>query len=312
VAGCDFQVAVFTNLTQDHLDYHRTMDEYCDAKTLLFSALNPASSPKFAVINMDDRYADRFVDACPSGVTLYTYSIENDKAAIHAQNVSYSIEGASFDVVTPLGNTRVKLQIAGKFSVYNALAALSAGLAMGISLEACATSLERVPGVRGRFEIVSQNPFVIVDYAHTPDGLENVLNAARLVVPEGGELIAVFGCGGDRDATKRPKMGGIVERLADRLVVTSDNPRTEEPQQIITDILTGIQRFDAARMQVNADREEAIHQAIDMAKPQDVIVVAGKGHEDYQILADRVIHFDDREVVQDYVAKRTGKSPASV
>jgi UDP-N-acetylmuramoyl-L-alanyl-D-glutamate--2,6-diaminopimelate ligase len=312
VAGCDFQVAVFTNLTQDHLDYHRTMDEYCDAKTMLFSALNPVSGPKYAVINLDDRYAERFVQACPEGVTLYTYSLENEKAAIRAQNVSYSIEGASFDVLTPQGKTRVKLQIAGKFSVYNALAAFSAGLAMGISLEACAASLERVPGVRGRFEIVSQNPFVIVDYAHTPDGLENVLNAARLVVPDGGELIAVFGCGGDRDATKRPKMGGIVERLADRLVVTSDNPRTEDPQQIITDILTGIQRFDAARMLVNADREAAIHQAIDMAKAQDVIVVAGKGHEDYQILADRVIHFDDREVVQNYVAKRSGKSPASV
>ena len=145
---------------------------------------------------------------------------------------------------------------------------------------------------------------MLVDYAHTPDGLENILNAARAVTPEKGRLIAVFGCGGDRDATKRPKMGRIAEQLADLLVITSDNPRSEDPQQIITDVISGIQRFDSGRMAVEADRKQAIHQAIDMAQPQDIIVVAGKGHEDYQILGDRTIHFDDREVVQDYVRQK--------
>lgn len=305
--GCDFEVAVFTNLTQDHLDFHKTMDQYCQAKTKLFSALEPNRGPRSAVINLDDPSAQKFIDACPKDVKIYTYAIDGKDAAnasVRVENVNYSITGASFRAITPVGNVDVQLKIAGKFSVYNALCALATGLALGIPLELCVRSLEAIEGVRGRFEIVSQNPFVIVDYAHTPDGLQNILSAARVVTPEGGRLIAVFGCGGDRDATKRPKMGGIVENLADLLVVTSDNPRTEDPQQIITDILSGIQRFDSQRMVVNADREIAIHQAIDMAKPNDVVVVAGKGHEDYQILADRVIHFDDREVVQNYIQQK--------
>lgn len=311
VAGCDFQVAVFTNLTQDHLDFHKTMDNYCRAKTKLFAGLQPGNGPRAAVINLDDPSSQKFLAACPEGVARYTYAIDAPDAAVRAEQVNYSITGASFTVVTPQGTAPVQLKIAGKFSVYNALCALAAGLALGIPLATCIASLEEVEGVRGRFEIVSQNPFVIVDYAHTPDGLENILSAARVVTPEGGRLIAVFGCGGDRDATKRPKMGGIAEQLADVLVVTSDNPRTEDPQQILTDILSGIQRFDSARMIVNADREKAIHQAIDLAQPNDLIVVAGKGHEDYQILADRVIHFDDKEVVQTYVATRKQEQPSA-
>lgn len=308
VHGCDFQVAVLTNLTQDHLDYHKTMEHYWRSKALLFKRLNPATGRKTAVINLDTDHAEDFIKSCPPGVTLYSYSLDNTTAAVYAKNTSYSISGASFTVVTPVGEHPVKLKIAGQFSVYNALAAIAAGIGCGIPLPTCIEAIEQVPGIRGRFEVVSENPFVIVDYAHTPDGLKNILSAARVVTPQGGRLICVFGCGGDRDATKRPKMGGIVEELADVLVVTSDNPRSEDPQQIITDIMTGIKRFDGQRMMVNADREQAIHQAIDVASANDIIVVAGKGHEDYQILADKTIHFDDREVVQTYIANRSKKT----
>jgi UDP-N-acetylmuramoyl-L-alanyl-D-glutamate--2,6-diaminopimelate ligase len=231
-------VAVFTNLTQDHLDYHKTMERYAEAKARLFKGLNPKTGPKYAVINLDDKYAHVMLAAVPAGVSLMTFALQAPDAMIRLEEVQYSITGSSFTVVTPQGRASVRLRLGGQFSVYNALAALSAGLALGIPLETCVRALEAVPGVRGRFEVVAESPFVIVDYAHTPDGLENVLKAARLVVPEGGELIAVFGCGGDRDATKRPKMGHIAEVLADKLVVTSDNPRTEDPQQIISGSIT--------------------------------------------------------------------------
>ncbi|HEY9745593.1 MAG TPA: UDP-N-acetylmuramoyl-L-alanyl-D-glutamate--2,6-diaminopimelate ligase [Oculatellaceae cyanobacterium] len=305
VAACDFEVAVLTNVTQDHLDYHKTMEQYWKAKALLFRNLKTGNAKqRAAVINLDSDYAREFIAAVPSGITLYTYAIHSPDANVRIENPDYSIAGSSFTVITPAGKENVKLKLGGEFSVYNALAAIASGLALGVPLADCVKSVERVPGIRGRFEVVSEKPYVIVDYAHTPDGLENVLNAARRVTPAGGRLIVVFGCGGDRDATKRPKMGRIAERLADILVITSDNPRTEDPQQIITDIITGIQRFDSTRMVVNADREQAIHTAIDMAQPEDIIVVAGKGHEDYQILADRTIHFDDREVVQNYVKQK--------
>ena len=285
VHGCDFEVAVLTNITQDHLDYHKTMEQYWKAKALLFSRLDVSEGKKrAAVINLDSDYAQEFIAACPKDVQLYTYAIASPDANVRIENPNYSIAGSSFTVMTPAGKAEVKLKLGGQFSVYNSLAALASGLALGISLMDCVKSIERVPGIRGRFEVVSEKPYVIVDYAHTPDGLENVLNAARVVTPKEGRLIAVFGCGGDRDATKRPKMGRIAEQLSDLLVITSDNPRTEDPQQIITDVISGIQRFDSARMVVEADRKQAIHQAIDMARPEDIIVVAGKGHEDYQIL----------------------------
>jgi UDP-N-acetylmuramoyl-L-alanyl-D-glutamate--2,6-diaminopimelate ligase len=305
VYGCDFEVAVLTNITQDHLDYHKTMEQYWQAKALLFSRLGTGDARKrAAVINLDSDYAREFLTACPKGIGIYTYAIQAPDANVRIENPNYSIAGSSFTVITPAGKANVKLKLGGQFSVYNALAALASGLALGIPLEACVKSLERVPGIRGRFEVVSEKPYVIVDYAHTPDGLENVLNAARVVTPNNGRLIVVFGCGGDRDATKRPKMGRIAERLGDLVVITSDNPRTEDPQQIITDIISGIQRFDSSRMLVDADREQAIHQAIDMAQTDDIVVIAGKGHEDYQILADRTIHFDDKEVVQEYVKQK--------
>ncbi len=306
VNGCDFDLAVLTNLTQDHLDYHKTMSNYFKAKAKLFQSLRPtASEPKSAVINLDDEYAQEFIEVCPTNVNVLTYSLSKPEAKVYAHDVNYTIQGASFRAQTPKGEIQLNLQIAGQFGVYNALAAVAAGVALDVPLDMIKQALESVSGIRGRFEVVSQHPPVIVDYAHTPDGLKNVLSAARIVTPEGGRLIAVFGCGGDRDASKRPKMGAIAEQLADMIVVTSDNPRTEDPQQIITDILTGIERFQPERMVVDPDRKSAIHKAIDMARPNDIVVVAGKGHEDYQILADRTIHFDDREVVQEYIKSKS-------
>lgn len=306
VYGCDFDVAVFTNLTQDHLDFHKTMAEYWKAKAKLFIDLKPRpDKPKHAVINLDDPSGIKFIEVCPTNVQVVTYGMTSADAKVRAEQVHYTIHGASFQCVTPMGNIDIRLKIAGQFGVYNALAAIATGVAFQIPLETIRQALESVTGIRGRFEVVAQNPAVIVDYAHTPDGLKNILEATRLITPQGARLIVVFGCGGDRDASKRPKMGAIAEKLADMLVITSDNPRTEDPQQIITDILSGIERFQSERMVVDPDRKSAIHRAIDLAQPQDIVVVAGKGHEDYQILADKTIHFDDREVVQDYIRQKT-------
>ena len=185
----------------------------------------------------------------------------------------------------------------GMFSVYNVLAALTTALALGLDIEKSIKVLESLPGVAGRFEVVVAKPVVIVDYAHTPDGLENVLKAARDITPVDGKLICIFGCGGDRDATKRPKMGDIAEQLADKVIITSDNPRSENPQQIITDILAGFK--STTDVIVEPDRELAIKEARKIATEKDVILVAGKGHEDYQILANETIHFDDREKVKE-------------
>lgn len=294
VGDCQFTGAVFTNLTQDHLDYHITMENYFKAKSKLFSALKGDRAGVFAVINRDDENAERFISVVQDDVYLVTYGI-NNTADVMAKNIEFSVNGASFDCVTPTGETRINLQMTGLFSIYNALAALSAGLAEGIPLEVCIRALESTRGVAGRFEAVSKEPLVIVDYAHTPDGLENVLNAARKIVPQGGQLLCVFGCGGDRDATKRPKMGHIAETLADKIIVTSDNPRSEDPQQIITDILTGIKSLNSDKVMVEIDRRTAIEIAVSNAKEKDIVLIAGKGHEDYQILKDKTIHFDDRE-----------------
>ncbi len=292
VGGCVFKGAVLTNLTQDHLDYHITMDNYFDAKAILFKGLKKGD---FAVINADDDYAQRFMDIIPQGVKIVTYGVKND-ADIMAKNVDFSLSGAEFTCETKdFGSKDVKLQMNGMFSVYNVLAAISVGLTLGIELGLCTKPLESTKGVAGRFEVVSKNPLVIVDYAHTPDGLENVLEAAREITPKTSKLICLFGCGGDRDATKRPKMGEIAERLSDKIVITSDNPRSEEPQQIITDVLAGLKSINTQKVFVEADRKKAIELLKTIADKQDVIVIAGKGHETYQILKDKTIHFDDRE-----------------
>ena len=323
VGGCRFNGAVLTNLTQDHLDYHITMDNYFEAKALLFRSLSPRplrereellSEPSelsnsgegsaFAVINADDAYAERFLNIVPEGVRKFTYGVKNE-SDIMAKDINFSLNGAEFTLILnnysttqPLNTPtsyKVNLHMNGMFSVYNVLAAVTASLAMGIDIEVALKALQNVKGVAGRFEVVVKKPLVIVDYAHTPDGLENVLKSAREITPADGKLICLFGCGGDRDATKRPKMGAIAEKLADKIVITSDNPRSEDPQIIITDIIAGLKSVNTENVIVEADRGEAIKLLKTIANNNDVVLIAGKGHEDYQILKDRTIHFDDRE-----------------
>lgn len=291
VGGCRFNGAVLTNLTQDHLDYHITMENYFKAKAILFENL---SDDDFAVINMDDEYSDKFLEVIPENVRKYTYGVKNT-ADVMAKDIHFSLNGAEFKLVTKESEYSVNLHMNGMFSVYNVLAALTAAIAMGIDIKTSLKALENVHGVAGRFEVVNKKPLVIVDYAHTPDGLENVLKSAREITPSDGKLICLFGCGGDRDATKRPKMGAIAQKLSDKIVITSDNPRSEDPQQIITDIIAGLQSVSPEKVTVEPDRGEAIALLKSIANNNDVVVIAGKGHEDYQILKDKTIHFDDRE-----------------
>jgi len=294
VGNCDFKGAVLTNLTQDHLDYHITMDNYFDAKAILFKNLKDGY---FAVINADDVYAKRFIDVVPKGVKVLTYGVKNN-ADIIAENIDFTADGAKFVLKFKDETFNVSLHMNGMFSVYNVLAALTTACAQGFDVKKAAKALEDVRGVAGRFEIVHKKPMVIVDYAHTPDGLENVLKAGSEITPKDGKLVCLFGCGGDRDATKRPKMGAIAERLADKVVVTSDNPRSEDPEQIISDIMTGFQSVDSDKVIVESDRGKAIALLKNISSEKDVVIVAGKGHEDYQILKDKTIHFDDREEVK--------------
>ncbi len=299
VGGCEFKGAIFTNLTQDHLDYHVTMSNYFDAKAILFKGLKPNT---FAVINKDDKYGDDFISVIPKEVNVITYGVKKN-ADVTAKNIDFSIHGATCTFVYEEKEYKVSLKLNGMFSIYNSLAAFSGAMGLGMAPETAIKALESTSSVAGRFEIVNKEPLVIVDYAHTPDGLENVLNAARKILPDNGRLVCVFGCGGDRDATKRPKMGAIAEKLSDIAIVTSDNPRSEDPQQIITDILSGIKSLSQDKIMVEADRHLAIKLASQISKPSDIVVIAGKGHEDYQILRDKTIHFDDREEVRNAFAK---------
>ncbi len=291
VGCCDFDGAIVTNLTQDHLDYHITMRNYFKAKAILFENLKEGA---FAVINADDEYAKDFIAAVPSGVKILTYGVKKD-ADIKAVDIDFSVDGAKFTVEFNGKSEKMNLHLNGMFSVYNALAAFAGALAMNIDYKVIISALEKTKSVAGRFEIVSKKPLVIVDYAHTPDGLENVLKAARELTPAASKLICLFGCGGDRDTTKRPKMGKIADELSDKVVVTSDNPRSEDPQLIISDIMTGIKTVDTQRIFVEPDRGVAIKFLKEISSPNDVVVIAGKGHEDYQILKNETIHFDDRE-----------------
>lgn len=293
VAGCEFDVAVFTNLTQDHLDYHKTMENYCKAKTLLFGMLDKSKRKegveKTAVINIDDPWSAQFMVA--TAVPLITYGIDKE-ASWRAEQVEIHSDGASF----LFDGMPVKLHLTGKFNVYNVLAALSVGTALGFEEKAVIKSLENANGVAGRFQRVSgsREYAVLVDYAHTPDGLENVIQTALEFAK--GRVITVFGCGGDRDRTKRPKMGAIAAKLSHYCIVTSDNPRTEVPEDIIKDILPGvIEYMTPEQYLVQPDRHEAIKAAVDMAQTGDVIILAGKGHEDYQEINGVKHHFDDYE-----------------
>ena len=291
VGGCCYNGAIMTNLTQDHLDYHITMENYFKSKAILFENLKEGT---FAVINIDDEYAQNFLSVVPEGVRKYTYGVKNS-ADIFARNINFSLNGAEFILVIGDEEYPVNLHMNGMFSVYNVLAAVATAIASNIDIKIALKALENVRGVAGRFEVVNKKPLVIVDYAHTPDGLENVLKSAREITPANGKLICLFGCGGDRDATKRPKMGAIAQLLADKIVITSDNPRSEDPQQIITDIIAGLKSINPDNVIVESDRGEAIALLKTIADNNDVVLIAGKGHEDYQILKDKTIHFDDRE-----------------
>jgi UDP-N-acetylmuramoyl-L-alanyl-D-glutamate--2,6-diaminopimelate ligase len=301
VWGCPFEVAVFTNLTQDHLDYHQGMEDYFQAKALLFSEAYLAGR---AVVNADTPYGDRLIaQLLPERV--WAYSTQNPEADLYTGDLIYRANGVTGMLKTPAGTVPFSSPLVGQFNLENLLAAVGAALHLGVSLETIAAALPGFGGVPGRMEQVkiseTQDISVIVDYAHTPDSLKNSLTAARPFVP--GRLICVFGCGGDRDRTKRPQMGRIAYDLADVVVVTSDNPRTEDPQQILRDVVAGIPTTLGAD-QVVGDRATAIQSAIAMAQPGDGILIAGKGHEDYQILGTEKIHFDDREQARIFLAKR--------
>ncbi|SHI58590.1 UDP-N-acetylmuramoylalanyl-D-glutamate--2,6-diaminopimelate ligase [Desulfofundulus thermosubterraneus DSM 16057] len=293
VAGCAFDAGVFTNITQDHLDFHRDMEDYLAAKTLLFRGLGRDGKPALAVINADDPRAERI--AAATKVPVYTYGLSAE-AQVRAQEVKVTPRGASFTVTGPWGECPVNLKLTGYFNVYNALAALTAALAGGVPLPLAVRALESVEGVPGRFELVNrgQDFAVVVDYAHTPDGLENILTTARAITR--GRLITVFGCGGDRDPTKRPLMGEIAARLSDLPVITSDNPRTEDPMKIISQVEEGVRRI-RSDYQVVPDRRQAIRFALGVAAPGDTVIIAGKGHENYQIIGTTKYPFDDRSEV---------------
>lgn len=291
VKGCEFEVAVFTNLTQDHLDFHPTMEDYFQAKALLF---RPEYLKNRAIINQDDSYGQRLISELPRE-RVWRYSTEDPNADLSTQNLSYEANGVKGTLKTPEGEIPFRSPLVGEFNLSNFLAAVGAALQLGVKLETIAQSLPKFPGVPGRMERVeidlNQEISVIVDYAHTPDSLENLLKAARPFIPN--RLICVFGCGGDRDRAKRPIMGKIVADLADIPVVTSDNPRTEDAQRIIDDIVQGMTQ--GTELMIQRDRAMAIKEAIQMAEPGDGILIAGKGHEDYQILGTEKVHFDDRE-----------------
>jgi UDP-N-acetylmuramoyl-L-alanyl-D-glutamate--2,6-diaminopimelate ligase len=291
VKGCGFEVAVFTNLTQDHLDYHRDMEDYFQAKALLFT---PEYLQGKAIINLDDSYGQRLIEQLDSN-QVWTYSVDNQNADLYTSKLNYQPTGVSGILHTPVGEVKFNSPLVGQFNLANLLAAVGAALHLGLDLQLIAASLPQFTGVPGRMERVQVSPgqdiSVIVDYAHTPDSLENLLKAARPFIT--GKMICVFGCGGDRDRTKRPLMGKIAAELADVAVVTSDNPRTENSEQILKDIVAGIP--ENIQPIVIGDRAKAIATAIQEAQPGDGVLIAGKGHEDYQILGTEKIHFDDRE-----------------
>jgi len=300
--GLPCDVAVFTNLTQDHLDFHKDMEDYFQAKLKLFTGLNyQAGRPcPWAVINADDAYGPRILKAL--NVPYITYGLTAN-AHVRAEEIEMGPEGVTYTVSTPVGSQKVSLRMAGLFNVLNSLAAIGCGLALRIELADVVGAVESVSTVRGRFELVreGQDFAVVVDYAHTPDGLENVLRSAREITS--GRVLTVFGCGGDRDRTKRPLMGEVAARLSDYVLVTSDNPRSESPRRILNDIQEGM---PGATYEVLVDRAEAIYRAINLAAPGDTVVIAGKGHETYQLIGDQVLDFDDREVARTALrARRT-------
>jgi UDP-N-acetylmuramoyl-L-alanyl-D-glutamate--2,6-diaminopimelate ligase len=292
VYGIEFHTAVFTNLTRDHLDFHHTMENYFAAKRLLFSG-SGSPPPRYSVVNRDDEWGRKLPQTGGSSELLW-YGLGPD-AMVRARHVRSGLKGLKFEVAIDKVRFEIQSPLIGKINVYNILAACCAGMTYQLAPETIARGIAACRGVPGRFERVDEGqPFaVVVDYSHTDDALRNSITVARSLEPK--RIITVFGCGGDRDRTKRPIMGQVACELSDLAIVTSDNPRSEDPLQIINDIMVGVRRTDT-RAIVVPDRALAIRKAIEEANAGDVVLLAGKGHETYQIFKDRTIHFDDREV----------------
>ena len=292
VYGVHYAVGIFTNLTQDHLDFHQTMQAYCDAKAILFRNCG------VGVCNADSQWTERLLREATCEKYFYA---ERAEADLRAEDVVLESDHISFTAVTQTERVPVRVNIPGGFMVYNALDALGAVLVLGISLEEAAEALSRVSHVKGRVEVVptpGKDYTILIDYAHSPDGMVNVLSSVKGFAK--GRTVALFGCGGDRDRTKRPKMGAVAAEIADFVIVTTDNPRTEKPADIIADILPGLEGFNTPYIVVE-DRIEAIHWAMDHAEAGDVIVLCGKGHETYQEINHVKHHMDEREIVRDYL-----------
>ena len=306
--GCKFRAAIFTNLTPEHLDFHADMHEYLETKLRLFEDEQyfPEEAGRVNIVNADDEAGGEIARRA-RGETL-TYGLARG-ADCRAEEVELRPDGTAFSALLPGGRIDIRMKLLGGFNVYNALAALAAACALGLPREAAGQGLEAMAPVRGRLERVpARQRTVLVDYAHSPDGLRRALEAAREFAR--GKLIVVFGCGGDRDRSKRPVMGGLASRLADACVITSDNPRSEEPEAIIAEIAAGLAEEGRAKCTVEPDRAKAIRLAIEQAGPNDLVLIAGKGHEDYQIFADRTIHFDDREQAEAVLKELEGGGDA--
>jgi len=306
VDAITFAAGIFTNLTRDHLDFHADMDDYFRAKRRLFEMLPPGAP---SLINLDDPRGASLVEA---GGRPVTYAI-NRAADVTPGPLAFTLNGLSFDVRTPRGTLHVTSKLVGRPNVYNILAAVSAATALDVPFDAIERGLASLDGVPGRFQVVSDakdEVTVVVDYAHTDDALRNLLETARPLAH--GRLITVFGCGGDRDRTKRPLMGAVAGRLSDLIVITSDNPRGEDPNRIIEEVQRGItpdtRRDSAQRLMTIVDRRAAIAKAIELARPGDVVLVAGKGHEKYQVIGDRTLPFDDVAVAREALVRRRTKS----
>lgn len=295
VAGCRFEAGIFTNLTRDHLDYHKTMENYLAAKKILFTQCGTG------IINLDDQYAGEILtDAACRTVTFSA----NGLSDYQARKITLRADGTQYSLRAGGDDWPVQMRALGRFSVYNSLGAIAAAAQAGVPMPVILEALKENSGVRGRMEHVptQRNFSVIIDYAHTPDGLENVLTALNQLKKK--RIITVFGCGGDRDRTKRPLMGAVAAELSDYSIITSDNPRSEDPAAIIRDILPAFAKTSPSAFQVVENRRAAIEAALMLAQKDDIVLLAGKGHECYQILGEGVIHFDEREIVKDFLENR--------
>ena len=293
VEGLHFAAGIFTNLTQDHLDYHGSFENYAEAKSMLFTESD------ICILNLDDEHAMSMLRN--SDGRMVTYSVNQDESDYTAKYIRYKNDGIEYELVTMGYVERVRVGIPGEFTVYNSMAAAVTLIELGFDFSEVLYALSLSEGVKGRIEVVPTDTdyTVIIDYAHSPDGLENIISSLRKIAK--ARIITVFGCGGDRDRTKRPIMGSIAAKLSDVIVVTSDNPRTEDPDAIIEDILTGI-KGSKVRKIVETDRTKAIRAALEEAETDDIVLLAGKGHETYQIFGTEKIHYDEREVVRDILS----------